>query len=62
MTTHRTFVLTTVIAVCIGLPLAADWPATEAVDLDAVYRIKDEGLQRSKVMDIESRLWTSRAT
>jgi carboxypeptidase Q len=56
MTTHRTFALTGVIAILIGLPLAADWPATEAIDLDAVYRIKDEGLQHSKVMDIESYL------
>jgi hypothetical protein len=38
----------------VGLPLAAEWPTTERVDLDAVYRIKDEGLQRSKVMEIES--------
>ena len=29
---------------------------TEKIDLDAVYRIKDEGLQRSKVMEIESYL------
>ena len=44
------------IAVLVGLPLAADWPVTEKLDLDAVYRIKDEGLQRSKVMEIESYL------
>ena len=56
MTTHRTCALTAVIAILIGLPLAADWPVTEAIDLDAVYRIKDEGLQHSKVMDIESYL------
>jgi hypothetical protein len=37
-------------------PLAADWPSTEKVDLDAVYRIKEEGLQRSQVMNIESYL------
>ena len=30
---------------------AAQAPAPERVDLDAVYRIKDEGLQRSQVMD-----------
>ena len=29
---------------------------TEKLDLDAIYRIKDEGLQRSKVMEIESYL------
>ncbi|HMF94832.1 MAG TPA: hypothetical protein VKE96_11080 [Vicinamibacterales bacterium] len=28
------------------------WPATEKLDLDAIYRLKDEGLQRSKVMEI----------
>ena len=39
-----------------GLPLAADWPITEKVDLDAIYKIKEEGLQRSKVMEIESYL------
>ncbi len=32
------------------------WAAGEKVDLDAIYRIKDEGLQRSKVMEIESYL------
>jgi carboxypeptidase Q len=39
-----------------AVPRAADVPGTEKTDLDAVYRIKDEGLQRSKVMDIESYL------
>jgi len=47
---------TAIIAVLVGLPLAADWPVTEKLDLDAIYRIKDEGLQRSKVMEIESYL------
>jgi carboxypeptidase Q len=56
MKIHRTFVLTTVMAVLVGLPLAADWPVTEKLDLDAIYRIKDEGLQHSKVMEIESYL------
>jgi len=56
MKIHRTFALTAVIAVLVGLPLAADWPATEKLDLDAIYRIKEEGLQRSKVMEIESYL------
>jgi carboxypeptidase Q len=54
MKTHHTTVLTLVVTLVIGLPLAADWPANESIDLDAVYRIKDEGLQRSKVMEIES--------
>jgi carboxypeptidase Q len=39
-------------------PLASDGPVAERVDLDAIYRIKSEGLQRqqSKVMEIESYL------
>src|SRR5471032_3024010 len=53
---RRTFALAAVIAVLISLPLAAQWPMTEKLDLDAIYRIKDEGLQRSKVMEIESYL------
>src|SRR6185503_20854757 len=53
---HRTFALTAMMAVLVGLPLAADWPVTEKLDLDAVYRFKEEGLQRSKVMEIESYL------
>ena len=53
---RRTLGLAAAIAVLVGLPLAADWPVTEKLDLDAIYRIKDEGLQRSKVMEIESYL------
>ena len=53
---RRTFALGAVIAVLVGLPLTAQWPVTEKLDLDAIYRIKDEGLQRSKVMEIESYL------
>src|SRR5438093_8524123 len=56
MKMHRTLALTAMIVVAVGLPLAADWPTTEKIDLDAVYRIKEEGLQRSKVMEIESYL------
>ena len=56
MKIQRTFALTAVMAALVGLPLAADWPTNEKIDLDAVYRIKDEGLQRSKVMEIESYL------
>ncbi len=56
MQTRRTFLLAALFGMVIGLPLAADWPSTEKVDLDAVYRIKDEGLQRSKVMDTVSYL------
>src|SRR5215467_2786856 len=44
------------LAASAGLPLAAQWPAAEKVDLDAVYRIKEEGLERSQVMDTASYL------
>ena len=53
---RRTFALSAVIAVLVALPLSAQWPTTEKLDLDAIYRIKEEGLQRSKVMEIESYL------
>jgi carboxypeptidase Q len=53
---RRTFASTALIALLVSLPLAADWPITEKPDLDAIYRIKDEGLQRSKVMELESYL------
>ena len=56
MRVRRTFALTAAIAILVGLPLAADWPVSEKLDLDAIYRIKEEGLQRSKVMEIESYL------
>jgi carboxypeptidase Q len=56
MNVHRTVATTAVLAALVVLPLAAQWPATEKLDLDAVYRIKDEGLSRSKVMEIESYL------
>src|ERR1700716_3810476 len=53
---RRTLTASAIMAVLIALPLSAQWPMTEKVDLDAIYRIKDEGLQRSKVMEIESYL------
>jgi hypothetical protein len=56
MKLHRTLALTFVLSLLVGLPLAAQWPVTEKLDLDAIYKIKDEGLQRSKVMEIESYL------
>src|SRR5881397_1780663 len=56
MPLRRTLALSAIIAVLVGFPLAADWPVTEKLDLDAIYRIKEEGLQRSKVMEIESYL------
>src|SRR5512138_1592668 len=56
MLRRRVFAAAALIALLLGLPVAAQWPATEKLDLDAIYRIKDEGLQRSKVMEIESYL------
>ena len=56
MRIRSAWVAVALFAVLVGLPLAADGPYTEKVDLDAVYRIKDEGLQRSKVMELESYL------
>lgn len=38
----------------LALPMAAQVP--EPVDLDAIYKIKEEGFQRSKVMEIMSYL------
>ena len=56
MKARNTLALAGAFAMLVGLPLAADWPVTEKLDLDAVYRLKQEGLQRSKVMEIESYL------
>src|SRR5918999_3017525 len=50
--------LTALAALCVALtfvPVAARQTA-ETVDYDAIYRIKDEGFTRSKVMDITSYL------
>jgi hypothetical protein len=44
------------VATLLGVSMAADWPVIEKPDLDAIYRIKEEGLQRSKVMEIVSYL------
>jgi carboxypeptidase Q len=48
--------ITVVLGVLLAWPLAAQWTSADRPDLDAVFRIKDEGLQRSKVMEIESYL------
>jgi len=56
MKTQHTLLVVALVAVMAALPLAADGPVTETIDLDAVYRIKEEGLQRSKVMEMESYL------
>src|SRR5947209_18115482 len=44
------------VAASATLPLAAQWPSAEKIDLDAVYRIKEEGLDRSQVMETASYL------
>ncbi len=50
------------LALLLGVPLAARQPAGtdpaafEAIDLDAVYRIKEEALQRSQLMDVLGRV------
>jgi hypothetical protein len=56
MKAHRTLALSAALSLLVGLPLAAQWSTTEKLDLDAIYRLKEEGLQRSKVMEIESYL------
>jgi len=56
MKLHHRLALIIGMLVLVGLPLTAQWSATEKIDLDAVYKIKEEGLQRSKVMEIESYL------
>ena len=43
-------------AVLLALPLAAQSPPQDRADADAVARFKDEGLQRSKVMETASYL------
>jgi carboxypeptidase Q len=52
---HTSIVVALFTALCV-LPITAQYPATEKVDLDAVYRIKEEGLQRSRVMETTSYL------
>jgi carboxypeptidase Q len=56
MHTGRTAALAAALASLLIIPAAADWPTSESLDLDAIYRLKDEGFQRSKVMEIESYL------
>jgi carboxypeptidase Q len=56
MKSRHMFLVSTFVAALAALPFAADWPITEKIDLDAVYRIKEEGLQRSRVMDTQSYL------
>jgi hypothetical protein len=55
MTFKGAFAATGVVTL-LGVSIAADWPVTEKPDLDAIYRIKEEGLQRSKIMETVSYL------
>jgi hypothetical protein len=55
MLNRRTATLAAIVAALVA-PVAAQLGTTEKVDLDAIYRIKDEGLQHSKVMELESYL------
>jgi len=53
----RALVVLPLVCLTLALPGAAQAPvATEPIDYDAVYRIKDEGFQRSQVMEIASYL------
>src|SRR5262245_15793185 len=52
----RLLALVLLLTVAFGPPITAQWGAAEKVDLDAFFKIKEEGLQRSKVMEIESYL------
>jgi hypothetical protein len=56
MKTRPISALIVAVVVLLAWPIDADWPSSEKVDIDAVYRIKDEGLARSNVMEIESYL------
>jgi hypothetical protein len=56
MTKRAAALFAVLFSLLVALPHAADSPSTERVDLDAIYRIKEEGLQRSKVMETESYL------
>lgn len=44
------------VSLALTLPLAAQTPAVDSIDYDAIYRIKDEGFQRSQVMEVASYL------
>ena len=45
------------LALCVGLPVAAQWtPSTESIDLTAMHQIRAEGFEHSQVMTVESYL------
>ena len=56
MNIRRAFAAVVALIALLVLPLRAQWPVTERPDLDALYRIKQEGLQRSKIMETVSYL------
>jgi hypothetical protein len=51
---RRPLLVCTALATGLALAPIAAQPAAEKVDYDAIYRIKDEGFQRSRVMEIMS--------
>src|SRR6516162_7140907 len=54
-TMKRVALLVALLFVCLALPIVAQLPQ-ERVDLDLIYKIKDEGLNRSQVMNTMSYL------
>jgi len=52
----RRVLVAAALAGSISLPIAAQQPSSEQIDYDAIYKIKEEGFQRSEVMDITSYL------
>lgn len=58
MTARRLRLITALIFTCAVSPLAQvrERPAFDRPDLDALYRIKEEGFQRSQLMDLASSL------
>jgi hypothetical protein len=56
MKTRFSLAAVVLLAIAFGPAMSAQWGTAEKVDLDAVFKIKEEGLQRSKVMEIESYL------
>src|SRR5499426_1088934 len=55
MSMKRILVFALFALLCLAIPIVAQMPQ-EKVDLDAIYRIKDEGLNRSQVMETLSYL------
>ena len=49
-TVKRTLLVVALLFIFLALPIIAQLPQ-ERVDLDAIYKIKDEGLNRSQVMN-----------